>query len=314
MSEPKLISYLITTRNKLPFLKQALSTFIARKIPDEEILIADGASTDGTKEYLAQLKSAGKIDFFISEPDYGIAHANNKLILKAGGTFFKFITDDDVFDYSVIRKCATFLSEHPDIDCVNTEGGSLNDPSRTIGEEDPLQIVRAIDYAEQYKKWQKDHIPFTFCDLGLLFRRSSLPVMGMYDPASGLLDFEYSLRLTRGRANIAWYSGYSYVNISNPQSFSLVNRKKIKRQTDKYSEFYLNKKPDLLIVEKFKVLKNKISDRLRHGLFGSRPVNTTKLPGDFQSGWPALAEISMKWLTIKNDHDKPGFTWNTKAL
>ena len=79
------LSYIIATKNKLPYLKIALEKLIANKKEGEEILVADGASTDGTKEYIEELERAGKIDFYISEPDYAESHALNKLFLKAQG-------------------------------------------------------------------------------------------------------------------------------------------------------------------------------------------------------------------------------------
>ena len=60
------LSYVTATKNKLPYIKIGLGKLIAAKKSDEEILVADGASTDGTAEYLAELKAAGKIDYFVS--------------------------------------------------------------------------------------------------------------------------------------------------------------------------------------------------------------------------------------------------------
>ena len=99
----KLLSYIIATKNKLPYLKMGLEKLIANKKPDEEILVADGASTDGTKEYLERLRRDGKIEDFISEPDYGLAHALNKLVLRSNGELLKYLSDDDVFDYKTRR-------------------------------------------------------------------------------------------------------------------------------------------------------------------------------------------------------------------
>src|SRR3989344_6121978 len=119
------LSYMMTTKNKLSYLKISLEKLIAAKKPDEEILVADGGSTDGTQEYLRVLKDSGKIDFFISEPDCGIAHAFNKLTLVAKGTFTTFITDDDVYSYPDISACKSFMLEHSDIDIICSEGAIL---------------------------------------------------------------------------------------------------------------------------------------------------------------------------------------------
>ena|SRR3989344_672592 len=298
----KTLSYIIATKNKLPYLRQGLEKLIASKKPDEEILVADGASTDGTKEYLAELKNAGKIDFYLSEPDYGLAHALNKLVLIANGELIKYLSDDDAFDYKTISICKKFMVEHPQIDLVNTEGGSLNNPSRMLREKDPLEIVRALNYADSYKKWQIDHSPFYFCDLGVMFRKSSLPVIGFWNALFPGPDIEFSLRTSKGKVNIAWYTGYSYVNISNPQSVSMVYMKRTKNLTDRLSEFYFGKKPAPLIIEKAKIIKNKLKY-----LFS--PKNK-QVPMDFQKEWPKMVEISENWIDVKNKQRSVLFLWN----
>jgi|GEM_PF-5677686 len=63
------ISYIIATRNRLPFLKITLEKLIGELLQDEEIVVVDGNSNDGSKEYLQTLFGEGKIHQFITEPD-----------------------------------------------------------------------------------------------------------------------------------------------------------------------------------------------------------------------------------------------------
>ncbi len=55
------LSYIIATRNRLPFLKITLGKLINELQQDEEIVVVDGNSSDGTKEYLKELFKEGKI-------------------------------------------------------------------------------------------------------------------------------------------------------------------------------------------------------------------------------------------------------------
>lgn len=299
MTNSSTLSYIITTKNKLPYLKNRLEKLLEQKKGDEEILIADGASTDGTKEYLKELKQTGQIDYFVSEPDYGISHALNKLLLIANGTLIKLISDDDVFHYPTIETCKNFMLAHPMIDMVTTESGSYNRTSQPFVNEDPLRLVRALDYALYYRTWQKDHTPFSFCDLGSLLRRSSLPILGLYDPSFHAPDAEYSFRVTAGKASLAWYTGYSCVIISNPQSTSLTHRKKIKEANEKLNMFYLEKKPDSVIVQKLNILRNILRN--------TASVKNNRPRGTFQEHWPELIKIAEKWLEIKNKQKTPEF-------
>lgn len=61
---------------------------------DYEVWIIDGASTDGTQEYL---KTLGQRFNFISEEDAGIYNAMNKGIEKSTGEWLYFLGADDKF-------------------------------------------------------------------------------------------------------------------------------------------------------------------------------------------------------------------------
>ncbi len=288
----KTISYILATRNKLPYLKGTLEKILANKTESDEILIADGDSNDGTKDYLKKLKDHGDIDFYISEKDAGLAHALNKLCLKANGTFIKYLSDDDAFDFDVIKKCRDYMILNPDIDLVNTNGGSLNNPGRAIAEKDPEQIVRSLNYTDAFKSWKKTHIPFYFCDLGVLFRRDSLPVVGMWNSLFPGPDIEFSLRVSAGKSKIAWYSGYSYVNISNPKSISLTQMKKTDNLKTRLDKFYLNKNPDYFITKKFRILLNYLK--------GITKPKSQENPQNFEIQWSELVNIAESWIKIKN--------------
>ncbi len=301
------LSYLLATKNRLPYLRSTLEKLIAQKRPGEEILIADAESTDGTKEYLVGLKTAGKIDSFFSERDYGVAHGFNKLILAANGVLLKYLTDDDAYDFETIQKCKEFMLEHPEVDIINTEAGSLNNPARMVGQEDPLQVIRAITYESGYRKWRDDHTPFSFCDLGTVIRKSSLPVVGILDPACLAPDMEMSLRISSGKVNIAWYTGYSYVNISNPQSVSLKFMGKIKKLQEHLDKFYFDKNPESFLKKKARIFNNKIRSGFSVSVANQDSEN-------FEQEWLKMTAVAEKWLRIKNAQKKPEFLFKESML
>jgi len=288
------ISYIIATKDKLPYLQNRLEQLLAFKKEGDEILIADGASTDGTKEYVEGLVKAGKVNFFVSEKDYGVAHALNKLTLASKTEFIKYLTDDDAFHYPTIERCREFLSAHPEIDLVNTEGGIKN--------QDPLALVRPVRYASNYRVWQQQHTPFSFCDLGFLFRRTSIPAIGLWNLSFRGPDVEFSFRISAGKVNMAWYTGYGWVNISNPQSVSRVFMKKIKNDVDRLNKFYLDINPDPYLIERLKVLRNKIRSRT---LF----KRNSKTQKEYVADWPLLVSRAETWLDEMNQKEKGEFLY-----
>ncbi len=225
------LSYIITTRNKLLSLREVLSRLVKERRPDEEIIVVDGASEDGTVDYLRSLYESGQIQQFISEPDVGEAHGYNKGLLMARGELIKCITDDDAFYWPGIRSCKEFMLSHPEVDILGTNGGgtSLSKTSNLSAE---------YIYDEKYNKWKSLSIPIEFCGLGIMIRRNSLPLIGLFNANIVRVDYEFSLRATSGSANLAWYTGLVWVRVLNPISNVITQRLKIDLDTRKLNQFY----------------------------------------------------------------------------
>lgn len=64
-----------------------------------EHVIVDGASTDGTPEWLVQAKADGRVEQYISEKDRGIYDAMNKGIAMAKGRVLAFLNAGDWFGH-----------------------------------------------------------------------------------------------------------------------------------------------------------------------------------------------------------------------
>lgn len=81
--------------NNLPGLKRTYDSLRMQNEKDYEWLVIDGASTDGTKEFLEELDDPYLK--YISEPDKGLYDAMNKGIDMAGGDYLVFMNSGDLF-------------------------------------------------------------------------------------------------------------------------------------------------------------------------------------------------------------------------
>ncbi|HEY4324121.1 MAG TPA: glycosyltransferase [Mucilaginibacter sp.] len=227
-----LLSYIIATRNRLPFLKITLEKLISELQHDEEIVVVDGNSNDGSKEYLEQLFQEGKIHQFISEPDKNQAHAWNKAMLMASGAIIKKIIDDDVFCYEAIRECKNYMLQNTDVDVMIS-----NDLTASL---DDYKNMQKSSRLAQFEKWKNGLMPsFTFGDVHLLIRKSSLAHIGLYNTEFVMMDWEYSLRISHLRANIAYYTGYNALSVAHPETVSsLKNNKLVNEQGKRACSFY----------------------------------------------------------------------------
>ena len=207
------LSYIISTRNRLHFLKISLKYLFENINEDEEIVIVDGDSSDGTKDYIKYLYEQKKIHLFISESDQNQAHAWNKAILLARGELIKKVIDDDLFCFSAIQDCKKFMLENPSVDlCISDTLGTNLADYKNISKESRLK---------QYLDWKNGITKsFTFGDVSLLLRKSSISYLGLYDTSFVMLDYEYSLRVSYLRSNIAYYTGFNAMSIFNPNSIS----------------------------------------------------------------------------------------------
>ena len=213
------LSYVITTRNKLSYLKEVMKRLIDNLQEDEEIIVIDGASTDGTVEYLADLHQQGKIQQFISEPDQGEAHGYNKGFLMARGELIKDITDDDAFYYPAIQECKKFMLEHEQIDVMSGNTANVVLEQIELNSDHIHNQFKILDDSEyHYKQWLVDGRTTRFIGLPLMIRKKSLALTGLYCTGATQVDLEFTLRITSINANIAWNTSLISVRIDNPQS------------------------------------------------------------------------------------------------
>ena len=87
-------------RNALADLKSTVESVLAQKAKGRitiEHVVVDGASTDGTPEWLAAQQAAGNIERYVSEPDAGIYDAMNKGINLARGHVLAFLNAGDTY-------------------------------------------------------------------------------------------------------------------------------------------------------------------------------------------------------------------------
>lgn len=232
------LSYILTTYNKLPYLKHVLERLIAARQPDEEIVVADGGSKDGTPEYLKKLYEAGHIQQFVSERDKGEAHGFNKCMLMARGELIKIITDDDAFCYPAIQEAKEFMLSHPEVDVLSGNTG-------LIYLENLSQATIYDDVADNFRRWLDNKDIVWMIGLPLIIRRSALAITGLFYTGVVQVDTEFTYRITSLNVNMAWSTAMLSTRIENPQSnFRVMNQAKGRSASDVEADrmrFYYDK-------------------------------------------------------------------------
>lgn len=183
MPRVSLFSLIVVCRNPGPKLRDAVASIRAQRATDYEIVVIDGASTDGTSAWLAAERRL--FGTLISEPDRGIYDAMNKGIAAARGEWVLFLgADDRLADEDVLAEVGRDLRDKPVAVLAGTarfDDGRLYAPA-------PAHAVRRNFL----------HHQATF------YRRNLFQAHGLFDPTLGIqADYDFNLRLLHAGVEIA---------------------------------------------------------------------------------------------------------------
>lgn len=88
------LSVITINRDNLVGLQRTVESVVSQTWREFEYILVDGASSDGSAEYLAD--NVDLFDYSESEPDNGVYHAMNKGIKQAHGEYLLFLNSGDV--------------------------------------------------------------------------------------------------------------------------------------------------------------------------------------------------------------------------
>lgn len=96
------LSVIVVVKDNLAGIQITLESIWLQSTSSKQIIVIDGDSEDGTREYLFSKSSL--IDVYVSEPDTGIYNAMNKGISKAKGSLLLFINSGDYICGDILKK------------------------------------------------------------------------------------------------------------------------------------------------------------------------------------------------------------------
>ncbi len=226
------LTFIVATLNKRRWLAESLPHLIAARRADDEIIVIDGGSSDGTVEMLSEFANRREIDHFVSESDLGESHAMNKAILLSRCDAIKIITDDDVFSYPAIDVCRQFMRENPSVDLIVTPvvNASLL--------EDRIESHHLICGAPQRSAFGAERHDINTTGLGVMIRRSAIAIVGLFDTRVRWVDYEWLMRAFHCRVEIGWYTSPVVVRLHNAQSVSHQIASRLEAERRKFAAFY----------------------------------------------------------------------------
>jgi glycosyltransferase involved in cell wall biosynthesis len=101
------LSIITVNLNNVNGLRKTIESVINQTFSDFEYIIIDGGSTDGSVAVIKEY--AGKLSYWITDPDTGIFNAMNKGIKQAKGDYLQFLNSGDWFmDETILQKSFSF--------------------------------------------------------------------------------------------------------------------------------------------------------------------------------------------------------------
>lgn len=177
------ISVVTVCRNSAATIGAALESFLAQDHPDKELIVVDGASTDGTLEVVERV--AGPAATVISEPDRGLYDGMNKGLAAFTGEAVGFLNSDDRFaDPHALSAVAEALEDGAHIVFGGLDVLASHEPRRVV------RRWRAAPYARGAfrRGWMPAH-PTFYC------RREVVDQVGRFDLRyRTAADYDFMLR------------------------------------------------------------------------------------------------------------------------
>lgn len=112
------VSVIMPAHNAAPFIDETIASVLAQEGVDFELLIADDASTDGTRDRLQAYAGDHRVRLFFHESNRGSATTRNALIREARGIYITPCDADDLMLPDCLRSQAEFLDAHSEIGVV----------------------------------------------------------------------------------------------------------------------------------------------------------------------------------------------------
>ncbi|MBD5604733.1 MAG: glycosyltransferase [Candidatus Eremiobacteraeota bacterium] len=189
---PPLVSVVVPSLNQGHFIAETIDSILRQDVPEIEVLVVDGGSTDDT---LDVLRRYGDRISWTSEPDRGQSDAINKGLRRASGAIVCYLNSDDTFEPGALARVVRYFSDHPECSwlfgrCRIVDGNGA--PIRSFVEQYKRAWARfarsraallALNYVPQ---------PATF------WRSSAMERVGLIDEALHYsMDYDLWLRLAR---------------------------------------------------------------------------------------------------------------------
>lgn len=221
------VSIITATYNSAPTIISCINSVNNQTYNNIEHIIIDGGSVDGTLSIINSIPN--RVNFIVSEPDYGIYDAMNKGIINSSGEIIGILNSDDFYTHiNVITEICSVFQEIS-VECVY---GDVN----YVKYQNPDLILRRwksgiFKNGSFQKGWHPAHPAF-------FVKRTIYEKYGMFNLKYKLAaDFELMLRLLEKEKISNTYYDQVLVNMRTGGATNSSLKNIIKQNIECYQAF-----------------------------------------------------------------------------
>jgi len=180
----ELVSVIITTYNRLGWLKKAINSVQDQSYPHIEIIVVDSSEAGNTKDYILKNKNIIYAHSDINHPNVlrniGIQHSN--------GTWIAFLDDDDTWNKEKIIKQVECFKKNK-IELCYTGKNIINENQENIKYSYKTGMWKV---AKQSIMWDN----FIGATSSIMIKKNIISKIGDFDESfPALQDYEFSIRV-----------------------------------------------------------------------------------------------------------------------
>jgi glycosyltransferase involved in cell wall biosynthesis len=201
-----LFSVLCSVRNRASLIRRCVESVLAQDDPAVDIVVQDGASTDGTLEILREYGDRIRL---VSEPDAGAGDGLFRALRRARGEFWGSCLSDEQLAPDAVSWARRTFAEHPDLGGIYGYAEGVDREGARLSRQDAGEF--SLEHLLTYRQLP----PF----VASFFRMDSYRQLGLWDyTGGGELDlwFRFAVRFSIRRfSKLVAHYGFDRSTLSN---------------------------------------------------------------------------------------------------
>jgi glycosyltransferase involved in cell wall biosynthesis len=132
LTEKPVFSILVPCYNTVPFVEETMRSALDQMGPDDELLVQDAGSTDGTLDILRRLEQEDSRLKLVVERDRGQSDALNLALARAKPSWIVWLNSDDVVLPGALDGVREAIRSNPDADVICGATGIIREDGSVV--------------------------------------------------------------------------------------------------------------------------------------------------------------------------------------